>query len=109
LTIRGALSQTRAGVGEKATKTDRVRIVALSPNAVEALRRQRSAQAQEGLAAGGAFSDSGHVFQCPLGGIETPFRATEAFRELARKLAISDDQAPTRCDIPQARADRLGR
>jgi integrase len=89
ITIRGALSQTRAGIFEKATKTDRVRTVALSPHAVEAVRRQRANRAQERLAAGIAFCDSGHVFQRERGGLEMPFRATEAFRVIAQAVGIS--------------------
>jgi integrase len=89
LTIRGSLSQTRAGVTEKATKTDRVRIVALPALAVEALRHQRATQAEDRLKSGGEFVDSGHVFQGPLGGSIRPYSATDAFRKLARKVGIS--------------------
>ena len=88
LTIRGALSETRAGVVEKVTKTDKIRPIALSPDAAEALRRQRSLQAQDRLACGGAFADSGHVFQTQMGGSERPSRATECCRKLARQVAI---------------------
>ncbi len=89
LTIAKSLSETRAGVAEKATKTDRVRIVALPELAMDAFRRQRSLQAAERLAEGPAFAVSGHVFQRPLGGHLTPCSATEAFRVLARRLGIA--------------------
>jgi integrase len=89
LTIRAALSQTRAGVSEKGTKTDRVRVVALGTVAIEALRRQRALQAQDRLGAGPRFADSGHAFQNALGGPINPMRATDAFRELARRIGLS--------------------
>lgn len=63
LTIGKSLSETRAGIAENVTKTDRVRIVALPELAMDAFRRQRRLQAAERLAAGPAFVDSGHVFQ----------------------------------------------
>ncbi len=89
LTIRGSLSETRAGVAEKATKTDRVRIVALPALAIEALRHQRATQAEDRLKSGGRFVDSGHVFEGPLGGTIRPDSATDSFRKLARKVGIS--------------------
>jgi len=63
LTVRASLSETRAGVVEKSTKTDRVRIIALAATAIEALRRQRVMQAQDRLAAGQAFEDAGYAFK----------------------------------------------
>jgi integrase len=89
LTIRAALTQTKAGVSEKGTKSDRVRVVSLSGMGIDALRRQRARQAQERLCAGPAFADSGHVFQGELGGMITPMRATDAFRRLAERLGIA--------------------
>jgi integrase len=89
LTIRGSLSQTRAGITEKPTKTDRVRLVALADIAIEALRQQAATQARDRDAAEGNFMDSGHVFQGPLGGCIRPYSATDAFRKLARKVGIS--------------------
>ena len=89
LTIRGSLSQTRAGITEKPTKTDRVRLVALPDIAIEGLQRQAASQASDRHAAEGNFVDSGHVFQGPLGGCINPYSATDTFRKLARKVGIS--------------------
>jgi len=46
-------------------------------------------QAQDRLAAGPAFVDSGHVFQTLFGGLVTPMRATDAFRELAKRTHVA--------------------
>jgi integrase len=89
LRIRASLSETRAGVVEKSTKTDRVRLVALASTAVEALRRQRVLQAQDRLSIGAAYVDSGHVFQNHVGGTIRPNRASEVFRELAERAGTS--------------------
>ncbi len=100
VTIRASLSDAKSGVVEKGTKTDRVRVVALAVTAVEALRRQRVLQGQDHLALGGelqpngciiggAFNDTGHVFQTALGGTIRPRRATEVFREIAERVGIS--------------------
>jgi integrase len=90
VTVACSLSQTRAhGVREKSTKTDRVRTIDdLSPEALEALHRQRAAQNAERLAAGERYRDSGHVFQEPLGGPIAPDKATGAFRRLARRNGV---------------------
>jgi integrase len=88
VTIRASLSQTKAGVSEKTTKTNRVRRVELVAGAVEALRRQRSMQNQERLAAGVLFGDTGHVFQTSLGGTITPYAATDGFREIAKRAKV---------------------
>jgi integrase len=77
-----------AQVTEKTTKTDRVRTIPLAPMVVEALRKQRTMQAADKLAAGPAFTDSGHVFQGPLGGRLAPSAATEAFRGFRARLGI---------------------
>jgi len=89
LCIRASLSETRSGVVEKSTKTDRVRLVALASTALEALRRQRVLQAQDRFSAGAAYVDSGHVFQNQLGGTIRPNRASEVFRELAARAGTS--------------------
>lgn len=89
VTVRASLSQTKAGVTFKPTKTDRVRTVALSRFAIEAFRRQRATQAQERLRAGGAYEDRGLVFSDELGRVMTPMTATCAYERLARKANIS--------------------
>lgn len=88
VTIRVALSDTRAGVEEKQTKTEKPQIVPLSTMAIEALRRQRVAQAQERLAIGTAFTNTGHIFHGPVGGWVRPHNITNSFRKIARKAGL---------------------
>jgi integrase len=83
--IEGSLSQTKAGVTMKGTKTDRVRTVPLSSFALDALRRQKVAQAADRLAAGASYKDDGFVFADAVGRRITPWNASYAFGELARK------------------------
>jgi integrase len=88
--VRRAFVEAKgSGIVEKVTKTDRERLVPLGGLAVEALRRQRKLQAEERLAAGGLFSDTGHVFQAPGGGPVAPFLATEAFRTLRTQVGLN--------------------
>lgn len=89
LMIRRSLVQTRGGTTVKSTKTDRVRLVPLSRPAVEALRRVRSMQAAERLAAGPSYVDGGYVFAGPLGEPHAPHAASDAFRFYARRCRIS--------------------
>ena len=74
---------------EKTTKTDRARVIPFGTLAYEALRAQRSLQAKDRLAYGTLFSDSGHVFQTPLGGPVAPYLATDAFRAIRTRLCIT--------------------
>jgi len=74
---------------EKSTKTDRVRSVPLGGLALDALRIQKSMQAQDRLTIGAHFDDSGHVFQTQVGGPIRPFLATDAFRTLRTRLRIA--------------------
>ena len=70
VTIAAALSQTKAGIAVKSTKSDRVRIVPLSAFALDAIRRQRAAQAQDKLAAGSGYLGVRRPARCrpePLG------------------------------------------
>jgi integrase len=87
LTVRRAFVEPKGKGGrivEKGTKTDRVRTIALGALAFEALRRQRALQAQERLATGSLYADSGHVFQLEAGGPIAPDRATKAFIRLRK-------------------------
>lgn len=88
VTIRQSLSQTRAGVQLKHTKTDRIRKIALSSLAVETLRKLRAAQAAKKLAAGPAYVDRGFVFADDLGGAIKPFNYSDAFARLAGKVGL---------------------
>jgi integrase len=89
LTIARSLSQTKNRVELKGTKTGSIRRLALSRLALDALRRQRAAQAQDKLRARGTYVDEGAVFAMPGGGRITPMAATKAFVRLARAACIS--------------------
>jgi integrase len=90
IAIRASISQTRAGFFEKPTKTDHIRTVALSSHGVEALRRQRSAQAQERLASGGS-STLAMSFNVPWAALSD--RVAQVKRSaVARKAGISTER-----------------
>ena len=89
LMIARSLSQTKSRVELKGTKTGSIRRLALSRLALDALRRQRAAQAQEKLCAQTRYIDEGAVFATPLGGRITPMAATKAFGKLAKTALIS--------------------
>jgi integrase len=89
VTISKSLGQTRAGVALKGTKTDRVRMIALSRIGVDAFRRQRAIQAQDKLRSNGSYKDQGYVFADELGGLISPMAATCAYERIARKAKIS--------------------
>lgn len=73
---------------EKGTKTDHVRTIPLGALAVDALRRQRVQQAEDRLAAGPTYDDSGHVFQHQCGGPIAPDFATKAFARVQRRMGF---------------------
>lgn len=64
------------------------RVVPLTPDAVAALRRMRSQQAQERLAAGPAYLDSGLVVVDALGRPVTPRWYADAFHALSRQAGV---------------------
>ncbi|MDH2910772.1 MAG: tyrosine-type recombinase/integrase [Candidatus Eremiobacteraeota bacterium] len=89
VTIRRSLSQTKGRVVLKGTKSGKSRTLPLSRHAIDALRRQRAAQAADRLKAGGLYGDDGAVFADELGQRVTPKSATNAFARLAEKAKIS--------------------
>ena len=89
MTIRRSLSQTKARVVLKGTKSGKSRTLPLSRHAIDALRRQRATQAADRLRAGGAYSDDGAIFTDELGTRVTPKAATNAFARMAEKAQIS--------------------
>lgn len=89
VTIRRSLSQTKARVVLKGTKSGKSRALPLSRHAVEALRRQRATQAADRLRAGSAYLDEGALFTDELGRRLTPKAATNAFARVAGKAKIS--------------------
>jgi integrase len=89
VTIAASLSQTKAGIALKGTKTDRTRTIPLSRLALEALQRQRAAQAADKLRAGGLYEDHAWVFADELGACVSPMAATDAYARIATKAKIS--------------------
>jgi integrase len=87
---RAFVESAKKGVGvlEKGTKTNRARRIPIGVIGTVALRRQRVMQAEDKLKAGGAFQDSGHVFQRPLGGSLSPYMATDGFRYIRDRLKL---------------------
>jgi integrase len=89
MTVRSSLSHVNGEIGEKTTKTGRVRTVALSSLAVNALRTQHARQSQDKLRAKeGAYSDDDLVFANELGGRLSPGAITRAFYEFAVTLKL---------------------
>lgn len=89
VTIEASLSQTKAGIALKGTKTDRTRTVPLSRPALEALQRQRATQASDKLRAGGFYEDRDWVFADEQGACVSPMAATDAYARIAQKAKIS--------------------
>jgi integrase len=58
--------------------------------AVAALKRQRRAQAQDRLAAGSAWIDSGCVFTRPLGGALDPRNLSREYAEIAKAAGLPE-------------------
>jgi integrase len=87
--IEASLSQTKAGIALKGTKTDKARSVPLSRPALEALQRQRAMQAADKLRAGALYEDRGWVFADELGACISPMAATDAYARIAQKAKIS--------------------
>lgn len=88
-TIAASLSQTKAGIMLKGTKTDRTRTIPLSRLALEALQRQRAMQAADKLRAGGFYNEQGWVFADERGSWISPMAATDAYARLAMKANLS--------------------
>lgn len=88
LTVRASFSQTKTATVLKGTKTDRVRVVPLSPLALAILRERRTQYVAEKLAAGEAFDERGFVIADLFGRPYPPIALTEAFRELARSAGV---------------------
>ena len=61
LAVLGSTEQTKAGIREKETKSDRARTVALTPLAIEELRRHKKHQAEELFRCGVRQTDDMYV------------------------------------------------
>jgi integrase len=89
VSVRQAVgSDRRGGYFLKPTKTGRERSVPLTGLAIEALGRQRAAQAADRLAIGAAYDDRGFVFADPLGAPIELDSTTKAFTTIARSAGI---------------------
>jgi integrase len=89
IAIRKSVSQTKATVALKSTKSGHTRILPLSRLALEALEWQRAMQVNDRRAAGRAYEDGDSVFTDALGARVTPKAATNAFARIAVKAKIS--------------------
>jgi integrase len=89
ITIMESLCATRRGVEVKGTKTDTVRVVALSSAALAVLRAQRAEQARARLLAGTAYENRDLVFADALGRPWHPRAISNAFARLASKAKLS--------------------
>jgi integrase len=78
LSIRRSLEQTKAGVREKAPKSGKSRVVALTAGAIETLREHRIATGRIG----------GYIFAGTDGGTWTPSLVTDGFGDLCRKVKV---------------------
>ncbi len=88
-TIAGSIAQIPRKSWYKATKTDKVATIALSGEAVAALRAQRAQQAAEKLQAGAAYVDEGFGFAPQGGGIPSPGALGSAVRAIAKKAGLT--------------------
>jgi integrase len=86
--IRRSLSQTRAGVTVKATKTERSRPVALAGTALEAIGELTERREHNRREAGAAYTDHGYLIADALGRPVTPMHLTDTFRKIARRANL---------------------
>lgn len=96
ITIRAALSETKAGVTVKTTKTGRTRTVPLAPLAIDALKERRQQYAAERLAAGPGYLDEGYIIADPLGRLYAPSALSDAFRKIAKQAGVKKRLHDTR-------------
>lgn len=64
------------------------RTIHLDAGLVSALRTHRARQAAERLAAGGAWTDTGHLFVDELGELPRPSRISDRFKSLSRAAGV---------------------
>ncbi len=86
--IRGSVAQIPGKTWYKSTKQDAIKGVALSDDAVAALRSQRAQQAAERLMGGAEYRDDGFVFAPPLGGRPSPGAIGNAVRRIAKRAGL---------------------
>jgi len=88
-TIAGSIAQIPRRSWYKATKTEKVATIALSAEAVAALRAQRARQAAEKLRIGAAYIDDEYVFAPECGGRPSPGALGSAVRAIAKKAGLT--------------------
>lgn len=91
VTISKSMSDTKTKIFVTHTKTDRVRVVSLHPEALALFRKQFAQQAADRLRAGEKYviDPAGPIFTDELGARLKPLAATYAYREIARRAGIS--------------------
>ena len=90
LAVRRSLQQTAGGLSFKEPKSAHSRrVVALPAITIDALKRHRSAQAQEKLRAGASYTDGDLVYPMEDGRPWQPSSLTHSFVALVRKVGIS--------------------
>lgn len=88
--LRASLSQTKAKVELKSTKTGRVRVVPLSASGRKIMQRQMDLQARDRDVAGEYYRNlEDAVFTDELGARLSPKAATNAFARYAKKAKLS--------------------
>jgi integrase len=91
LTVRRALQYLPGeGLTPRETKTARARrTIPLGPTATEALKQRRRRQLEEQPALGPAYRNSGFVFADPMGDTLPPYRVSQRFTTLAKRLGLA--------------------
>jgi integrase len=90
LAVRNALgSDRKGGFFVKPPKGNRTRSIALVPAAIDALRKERAAQAADKLAPGASYVDRGLVFADAFGAPLHPDSFSKAFQLYARAAKIN--------------------
>jgi integrase len=89
VTIRASMSQTKAAVTMKSTKSGKIRVVALSQAARAVFRRQKALQAADKLKKGEHYRNADEaVFTDEIGDRPSPKAGTNAFARIAEKAGV---------------------
>jgi integrase len=87
--IRGSIGQIKERVWYKEVKQGREKSIALSDEAIDALRRQRAQTEADRKAYGPAYLDEDFVFAKPEGGHANPNSIGQAVRRIARRAGLT--------------------
>jgi len=89
--VLGNVTRSSAGLRRGDPKTRRgKRIVPLPSSVIAALKSHRKSQAIERLAAGSAWTDSGHVLTNEIGGVGEPRKLSRVWASWARSAKVAD-------------------